>query len=169
MAPVIPHIAEELWANLGKKSFVSQEKWPQAGKTNPEAEFAESLIENVNKDVEHIKTLAKIKKPKKVTIIVSPAWKYDFYASLKKELEKNRDFKTLIEKTMVKEHAQEIPKIIQSVLKDPTKMPQQIMPQDKELAILKQLKLPFKTEITKTSEHAKAKQAYPGKPAILLE
>jgi leucyl-tRNA synthetase len=81
ISPVVPHLAEELWELSGEDGFVSIEKWPEYddSKIRPEVEAAESYVDDVISDIIEVKRLAKIEKPKKVTIFVAPYWKHEVY------------------------------------------------------------------------------------------
>ena len=96
---------------------------------------------------------------------------------LKKEMEKTRDVGELIKKTMIKEHGKDISAMIPRLVKDPSKVPEIILDQKKELNILKEnlkmIKEEFQTDQiavlkAEESQETKAKQAMPGKPAIFL-
>ncbi|MBU1975894.1 MAG: leucine--tRNA ligase [Nanoarchaeota archaeon] len=177
IGPCTPHICEELWEKLGNKPFVSLAEWPKCNesKINPALEAEDVLVEQVRGDILRVLELVKLD-PKKISLIISPQWKYGFYGKLKQELEKSRDFKALIGIVMDKDHGQDIPKIIQAVLKDAGKMPTHIFSQDHELKILEaarqKMAEEFKAEIVlvkaEDSKEAKANNAAPGKPAIII-
>ena len=176
--PFIPHISEECWHLLNKKGFSSLQKWPKynKSKTNEELEAIEYLIESTKEDIRKIKELVKIE-PKEITLFVSEKWKYDFYHNLKKELEKTRDIKTLINKSMIKEHGQEISKIIPSVINNPQKLPLFILNQKTEFDYLvkeksfleKEFNVKINIILSDNNQEQKAKQSIPGKPAIILK
>ncbi|MEK6934943.1 MAG: leucine--tRNA ligase, partial [Nanoarchaeota archaeon] len=138
ISPFCPHIAEEIYEKLGNEEFVSTSKWPVFNKThiNDEIEFSEQLLENTKKDIEYVSKL--INKKGKVTLFVAEKWKYNFFKSLKKELEKERDLKKIFEKLKDPKHNNEIIKLIQASLKDHTKIPNIILDQDREFNILKE-------------------------------
>lgn len=78
LAPVIPHICEEIWERLGSISFVSLENWP-----TPDDRFIDETIEKSMEvvsqtiaDIKEIKGLLKGKSVSTVHIFVSPNWKY---------------------------------------------------------------------------------------------
>ncbi len=80
LAPVAPHVAEEVWSVLGLKGLVSVAKWPQADEklNNPIAERAESLIGEVLEDTREIlKTTAMT--PKRVSLYTAAGWKWNVY------------------------------------------------------------------------------------------
>ncbi len=71
ISPVIPHIAEELWQKLGKKSLVSLESWPKAdeSKINQELEAQERMQERTIEDINNIINLIKQKQNKEIKTI----------------------------------------------------------------------------------------------------
>jgi len=73
ITPFVPHLSEELWHKLGKKTFVSVESWPKADekKIDAKAEKTEKAIERVLEDVKHIIKLIK-KKPRKIYLYSIP-------------------------------------------------------------------------------------------------
>ncbi len=80
LAPVAPHVAEEVWNILGQKGLVSVAKWPKADEklSNPKAEQAESLISDVLDDTREIlKTTAMT--PKRVSFYTAAGWKWSVY------------------------------------------------------------------------------------------
>ncbi len=165
--PFCPHLTEEMWEKLGNKNFLALQKWPKYNERyiDDELEFTEELIENTKKDIEQVFKL--IQRDGKVALFVAEEWKYSFFKKLKKEIEKTREFKEILEKVKDKDHIQEIVKLIQAVLKDSSKLPRLILSQEKELAILKQAG--FHVIKSEESQETKAKQAIPGKPAILVK
>ena len=122
--------------------------------------------------------LTKTEKPNEIILLVADEWKYSFLKNLKKEMEKTRDIGELIKKTIIKEHGKDISALTQKLVKDPTKIPETILDQKTEISTLKKnldtLKQEFATDkiaVLKAGEskEPKAKQAMPGKPAILLK
>ncbi|MFA5992579.1 MAG: leucine--tRNA ligase [Candidatus Pacearchaeota archaeon] len=61
LSPFCPHIAEELWENLGNKPFISVEKWPVAdeSKIDLKLEQAEKAAEKTVEDVFNILRIVK--------------------------------------------------------------------------------------------------------------
>ncbi len=177
--PFCPHITEELWEKLGNKSFISLASWPKydSKKIDLKAEASDELVENTIQDIRSVLLLTKTEKLNEIMLFVSAKWKYDFFTKLKKEMTSTRDIGILIKKTMNKEHAKEIPQLIQRIVKDPSKLPATILDQKTELDALKsnseKIKLSLNAEkisilASESSSEPKAKQAMPGKPAILI-
>ncbi|MEM4270809.1 MAG: class I tRNA ligase family protein, partial [Candidatus Pacearchaeota archaeon] len=90
--PFCPHITEELWHNIGNKSFISLEKWPYAdeSKINEEFEKEEQQIEKLAEDISNILKIMKEKQGKSgenVYIYVLPK-ELEIYMLGKEMLEK---------------------------------------------------------------------------------
>lgn len=92
LAPIMPHIAEEFWSALGKKTLAVQEKWPEADgqMVNREEERIEDVIDNTMNDVKQSVELTgridanKGKSLKEIKIIIAEQWKLDAYNALAK-------------------------------------------------------------------------------------
>jgi leucyl-tRNA synthetase len=74
IAPLIPHMAEELWSKLGRKSFVSIEKWPKPDKKkiDEKAEKDEALLQKTSDDIQHICKIVGKNTLKKICLYVIP-------------------------------------------------------------------------------------------------
>ena len=80
LAPFTPHTSEELWSKYGGEGFVSEAAWPEADESlmSPVIEKSEDLVENIIKDIAHIKQMVK-DDIEKVHIYLAPDWKWDLY------------------------------------------------------------------------------------------
>lgn len=175
LAPVMPFICEEIWEAIGKKGFISLAKWPKVKKVS--VDNSEDLVKDTLADINSVLSLVNIK-PKKVTLFVADDWKYELYSLLKKQLETSRDFSQMMGVVMknseMKKHSKEVIKIIQKTLKSGIGI---VSTSKKEYSVLEQSRaffeneLNLKVEVTKEKESKenKAKQAMPGKAAILVE
>ncbi|MFH1256652.1 MAG: leucine--tRNA ligase [Candidatus Diapherotrites archaeon] len=78
LAPFCPFVCEETWEKLGKKGFISLAHWPEADEKKIDASSieAERMIERLLEDARKVFELAKIAKPKKLTLLVAPEWKW---------------------------------------------------------------------------------------------
>jgi len=78
LAPVAPHVAEEVWAELGRDGLVAEADWPRA---DPPAGFdiERRLVENTREDVRDIVDVAGIEDPEEVAVAVAPEWKHAVY------------------------------------------------------------------------------------------
>ena len=80
LAPFTPHTSEELWANYGGEGFVSEASWPEYSEelVSVEIEKSEELVENIIKDIAHIKQMVG-DEVDKIHIYLAPDWKWDLY------------------------------------------------------------------------------------------
>jgi leucyl-tRNA synthetase len=77
LAPVAPHLAEELWDDLGNDGFVVDAEWPTAEIDRDHVEKRRRLVGNTREDVRDIVDVAGIEDPKRIDVVVAPDWKYD--------------------------------------------------------------------------------------------
>jgi leucyl-tRNA synthetase len=80
LAPLAPHVAEEVWSLLGGKGFVSVASWPEPDDRSeyPEAEITENFVKQVMEDTVEIMKATGIK-PKSITYYAAPDWKWKTY------------------------------------------------------------------------------------------
>jgi leucyl-tRNA synthetase len=76
LAPFTPHIAEEIWHQLGGSGFVVGSVYPEAkeGEIDPRAETAETLLQSTLADIREILKVTRIS-PKRLALYIAPAWK----------------------------------------------------------------------------------------------
>jgi len=181
LSPFVPHICEELWEKLGKKNFVSLEKWPKFDKKkiDEKVEAAEEIVENTISDINAVIELTG-KKPKQITLFIAEKWKYAFVKEMKKLLEKTRDTGEIMKKIMAKNEfkkfGKDISTLVPKLIKDNSKIPEIVLDQKIEFDALKDAKLlketfkaNIKIEKAEDSKEPKAKQAMSSKPAILIK
>ncbi len=182
MSPFAPHICEELWEKLGNKAFCSLEKWPSFDKKKIDVklEAAETVIHKTIADITNVLRLIKVGKPKKITLIMAPKWKYKFIKLFKKEIEKTRDIKALISACMkddLKQYGKDISRLIPALLKDASKVPSQVLSPEIEFKNLEESKefiskefgCEVSVEKAEESKEDKARNAMPSKAAIIIE
>jgi leucyl-tRNA synthetase len=80
LAPIAPHMCEELWEMIGEKGSVSLASWPEhdAAKTDMRAEENETLIMSVLEDTMNIVKATNVK-PKKICYYAAAPWKWTVY------------------------------------------------------------------------------------------
>ncbi|WP_266081785.1 leucine--tRNA ligase [Haladaptatus caseinilyticus] len=76
LAPVTPHIAEELYDELGHDGLVVDAEWPSSDVEIDDAVERRQLIQNTREDVRNIVDVAGIEEPERVDVVVTPEWKY---------------------------------------------------------------------------------------------
>ncbi len=182
IAPIVPHSAEEWWEQLGNTDFVIEQEWPKYddSKIDETLDYLEEASDNLRRDIHDVLKLIKVEKPKKITIISSKAWKYEFVKLFKEVIKISRNPKDVIGKIMsseLKRYGQDVMKMIPTFLKDESKLPKIEITQKQELVnlkecmqeLVKEFNCLIELETADDSTEAKAKNAIPGKPAILIE
>jgi len=83
MAPITPHIAEELWFLLGNKKFVSLESYPkvESKSISRDIEIGEEIIIRLVDDIQEIIKVTGIT-PRKVYVYIADEWKYEALKAL---------------------------------------------------------------------------------------
>ncbi|WP_276273163.1 leucine--tRNA ligase [Haloarcula litorea] len=75
LAPVAPHVAEEIWAEFGNDGLLAEADWPDAA-APADYEVERRLVENTREDVRDIVDTVGIEDPETITLAVAPAWKH---------------------------------------------------------------------------------------------
>ncbi len=80
LAPVTPHISEELWEKMRREGFVSMATWPtpDEARVDVEAEENEALIEDVLEDTWKIEKATGIT-PRTIYLYTAAQWKWKAY------------------------------------------------------------------------------------------
>ena len=141
-------------------------------------EKIESVIDNLRIDILKIKELAKLENVSKVKIFVSPKWKWDALKIVKETCGERPDFglamKALMQKDNMKKHGKAVQPFLKAVMNrfgelqdleefDEVKTIEEIKPMlEKEFGNIEIIK-------AEESQEAKAKNAFPAKPALLVE
>ncbi|WP_122088017.1 leucine--tRNA ligase [Halalkalicoccus subterraneus] len=102
LAPVAPHLAEELWEELGEEGFVVEADWPEAEADRTFVEQRRRLVENTRGDVRDIVEVAGIEDPERIDVVIAPDWKYDAL-----EIAIDSDAENLIGELMGEDHIRE--------------------------------------------------------------
>ncbi|MGC9005073.1 MAG: leucine--tRNA ligase [Candidatus Micrarchaeia archaeon] len=173
LSPFIPFFSEEIWHELGKKTFVSLEKFPSANEKciDDELEKAEEVVVSVREDIENISKITG-KRPKKIYVYVASEKKRKVYEILREKKnigEFMKSAKGIMDPTSLQQIAKNLIKKVHS-------LPPSI-PFNSEFEHLSEAKdflsKEFRAELFVISEeeakHEKAKQALPLKPAIVIE
>ena len=168
LAPLAPHLCEELWEMLGKKTFVSAELLTNEKYDDSHAE-GEQLIQKVVEDIEQIKKLAG-KGKKKAIVYVAEPWKFEAYERLAAGEEQKKALTAMISANKALE--KDISSFILSVKGNPPAA----AGRNTQLAILKDASafITRETGMDVRVEEAmgqsqKARSSKPEKPGILLE
>jgi leucyl-tRNA synthetase len=130
LAPVVPHLAEEAWAALGREPFVALSHLPEP---RPESDAArgamagERLLVSTIEDIRKILKITRIE-PKMVRLFTAPAWKRAVLATALRLMrpEGKLDMGALMKESMadpaVKAHAKAVPAYAQQLVKELPRM-----------------------------------------------
>lgn len=131
LAPVAPHICEELWEMLGGENFVSMTSWPtpEESKIDFEAEEKETLVMKVLEDTLNIIKATGIT-PKKVCYYTAAQWKWQIYQkALQKSINAKISQKDLMKEMMdnaeLKTRAEKVAKFLSQILDEVNHMPEE--------------------------------------------
>jgi leucyl-tRNA synthetase len=75
LAPVAPHAAEEMWAELGHDDLIAEAEWP-AAEAPADYEMERRLVENTREDIRDIVETVGIEDPQTITLAIAPQWKH---------------------------------------------------------------------------------------------
>ncbi len=177
IAPFAPHLAEEIWHLLGKKGFAANATMVSADEKqiDRKAEMGEELVSKIIEDVGKISSLTGIK-PKKAGVFVASGWKRAAYEIARVEKNFEKAMKRCMAEPLLREKAGEMPRFVKQLGKNIFSLPE-ILDSDEELGALSDARefmekeLGFGVEIASEADakHEKARNAMPGKPAIVLE
>ncbi|MDI6798865.1 MAG: leucine--tRNA ligase [Candidatus Aenigmarchaeota archaeon] len=92
LAPVVPHICEELWEMQGNKSYISTDRWPEVDKEMIDEDIIK-IEECFSKTIEDLRHVLKLTGKKKIACIyVVSDEELKYFSDAKKFLEKEFDF-----------------------------------------------------------------------------
>jgi leucyl-tRNA synthetase len=129
LAPVAPHVCEELWELIGGKGFVSLALWPSVdeSKVDASAEENERLVTSVLEDTQNIlKATGTI--PRKVCYYVSASWKWQTWLnalekSVAGKIGQKDLMKDLMAKPELRAKADKVSKFVGQIVDDFNRMP----------------------------------------------
>ncbi|MCL1811688.1 MAG: leucine--tRNA ligase [Methanomassiliicoccaceae archaeon] len=188
MAPVTPHIAEELWSAAGFEGLVSSSQLPAAGPVSGAAEYREEFVREVMSDVIQIKKVTSAT-PKKIFLYTTPSWRSDVMRMGLEMMEAGAlDIPSLTKKCMADENLRKngkavsefVKKAVTDLTRSSSESKKYLIETD-EYSLLISAKgflteeLGADVEVFSSDDpdaydpHNKSKAAVPGRPAIYLE
>ena len=194
LSPFAPHVAEEMWENLGYSDVVSKSAWPEFSKDKLDATSiqSEELLKLTINDIANILKVTKVD-PKKIVIYVnSDSMKSKVYRKILSIMVGGQNNMGVVMKELIADpettEAKKMPDYIQKVIKDLHSESEEIKNMklesedfDEKEFLSSELasigKKEFGVDITVYSESdsdiydpkGKARHARPFKPAILIE
>ncbi|NVM34724.1 MAG: leucine--tRNA ligase, partial [Candidatus Lokiarchaeota archaeon] len=180
--PIAPHMTEEIWEMIGRKSYVSLTSWPYYDNEliTQESDYKWNLMNNIFDDINKIKIAMKKDSLQKISIIIADQWKLNFYTKFMSILEETKNQGEIMKKLMLesefKKHGKIISQNVIKILKNVGKYPKLTLTSKEEFLFFDEIKPVLEkkflseVEITfeKDSNEQKAANALPGKPAIVV-
>ena len=182
MQPIVPHIAEEIWEITKKEGYVSLASWPSYDEKllTVENDFKWKLMSNIMDDINSIKLVMKKDKIENVLIVICDVWKFNFYSKLMNLVATTRNqgeiMKEIMQDDTLKPYSKFIGQTVSKILKNIGKYSKFSISPDDEYQFFSDIKpiiqKKFGCEVSialeKDSEEAKAIQALPGRPALII-
>ncbi|MEM3018045.1 MAG: class I tRNA ligase family protein, partial [Candidatus Bathyarchaeia archaeon] len=124
MAPLSPHISEEVWEQLGRGGFVSSANWPSPAefKKNIRAELIEEMIQRTVEDINNIVHVTEIS-PSRIILYTAADWKWKSWLMLLEGLHSgSSDLKAMLNRLAsdpaLRDRMKEVTAYIQPLLKE---------------------------------------------------
>jgi leucyl-tRNA synthetase len=193
LAPVAPHVCEELWEMVGGKGFVSLAPWPEhdAAKTDVKAEENETLIISVLEDTMNITKATGIT-PKQIYYYAAAPWKWKVYLkavekSVGAKIQQKDLMKELVADPALKAKAEKMAKFAVQIMDEVNRMPEERKQRILQVGIMNEVQALNEAETFYEKEvnaeihvydeedakrhdpKAKAVLAKPYRPAIFIE
>ncbi len=194
LSPFAPHIAEEMWKNLGNDNLVSKSAWPKHSKDKVDATAiqSEELLKSTMDDITNILKVTKITPQKIVIYVNSDSMKSKVYRKVLSIMVGGQNNMGVVMKELIADpettDAKKMPNYIQKIIKDLHSESEEIKSMklgsdsfDEKEFLRSELasigKKEFGVDVTIYSENdsdiydpkGKARHARPFKPAILIE
>ena len=184
IAPITPHICEEMWSKMGHEDYVSLSSWPVPDRKliDTNVEMAQQVVESTVRDIREISRLLKGKKAKRVHIYVAPEWMFKAMNSIR-----DTNVPTIVGDIMkhlmadeeFRKHGKEVKNIVDRISKEnglwdhSTSAKEELATlQDSVGHMRKELKLEVVVQDSEKPTHDpqnKARFALPGRVSLYLE
>jgi len=181
LAPIVPHIAEEIWERLGKKEFISLTNWPEVeeDKISPELEKGEEIIRTLIEDATEVIKLIK-KKPSSMKIVLASPWKYELLERVREGVMSGMSVSESLRKAFkeIQIPNKRLMGIIASTVTKRSEILNLMIPLEMERKLLTEASDFIKKELglkevlvvdESMCDESKAKQALPARPAIIIK
>ena len=175
LAPVTPHVAEELWDDLGGEGFVAEAPFPEPAGDAADYDLERQLVENTRGDVRQIVDVAGIEAPERVDVAVAPEWKH---RALEIATDSNADnvVSEIMQEPSIRERGDAAADYGQELQEERQSLPRTLSP-DREFETLRRaawlLRREFAVDVrvlrAEEADGDLAGDAKPGRPAIRIE
>ncbi len=173
LAPIVPHICEEIWEELKNTGFISLAEWPSPAeeKIDELVLQVEQYVEKVIDDLQEIIRVARIEKAEKAYVYTAEDWKWEVIDLVRGERDVSAAMKKAMQSESVKKHGKEASKFIPKVVKDrifPVKIDEKEVLEEARDFISKETGIDIVIDADYDPQNKK-KAAVPGKPGIYIE
>lgn len=173
LAPIVPHITEEIWEKLGKQEFISSAAWCESDKEKIDETVlqVEQFVENLMDDLQEILRVARIEDAEKAYIYTAEDWKWEVIDLVRDEREVKEAMKKAMQSENVRKHGKEASKFIPRVVKErifPQKIKEKEVLEEAKDFISRETGLEIEIDAEYDPQNKK-KAAVPGKPGIYIE
>lgn len=173
LAPVAPHIAEELWSDLGHEQFVLEADWPTFDGDLDELTLERKLVEEPREDIRQIIDVADITDSETIEIVVAPKWKFEAH-SIAREFDGDNLVGEIMRRETFRTH-DDAPSVAKDLQADQYSLNSQLHP-EREATVLEQASWLIEQEFDATVtirlgddvDDRNAKHAEPGRSAIQI-
>ncbi|RKD93983.1 leucine--tRNA ligase [Halopiger aswanensis] len=175
LAPVAPHLTEELYDRLGHDEFVVDAAWPTATVDRDRVEKRRRLVENTREDVRDIIEVAGIEDPEAIDVVVAPDWKYD---ALEIAIESDADnlIGELMQESHIREQGDAAADYGQDLQAEREALSMTLPPEEEHEALEaaawlleREFDAPVRVLRADDADESVLKNAEPGRPAIEIE
>jgi len=119
LSPYCPHIAEEIWENIGKEGFISLSEWPMPWKEpNEKMILSEEHIKDAIDDIREILKVAKIENPETIYIYTTPEWKWKVVEVATEFQDTKKAMPALMKDEEMRKYGKKVSKFLANVIKD---------------------------------------------------
>ena len=123
VAPMTPHVSEELWSVMNGESFVSFAPWPKADASLIDAAVEKSLevVQSTLSDIREISKLLKGKKAETAHLYVAPQWMFAAMDSIHESdvtLKISDIMKHLMSQDRFRKHGKQVKSIVDRIAKE---------------------------------------------------
>ncbi len=176
IAPIIPHMSEELWEMLGHDGFVSLASWPEPSEVY---ELEEGMVDVVRRLVDDVRSVLNVtgQKPSKLHVYIASNWKYDLMREIS---EKKGSPSEIIREVMKDEKFRTRGKEVARIVQEFKQSPWTWLPREDEMRAFRNLRdfieeelgLDMSLQVEDKPEYdpmGRATRSLPGRPAIYIE
>ncbi len=182
LAPFTPHLAAQLWEDIGEHGYLIDAGWPELDDAllDEEAERIDRYHDRVASDIREISEMVGTD-PSTIKIIRAANWKYGAEHRIDEEIKQgNNTFGTVMDTAMtddIKQHGQTVSDMVRDAIQNPGRFQDRFMDRSMENTALdqnttrwaRQFDANIIIETEDESSEQKAERARPGKPAIVLD